>query len=151
MEIAYAVQGKLYSIPKRRKMFITPSNCEVCESAWYIIHGVSRSVYLTYKAHALAERVNGMHGNAGIGWSRAHTIQAKANLMTIIQEHTDRMPNEFKNIGKKLVNNLLVLLVVLNWDHIRNISSLISLFGCNNVLFWVVVIYLLRVLVWHLP
>ena len=43
--------------------------------------------------------------------------------MTIIQEKADRMPNEFRNIGRKRVNNLLVLPSALNWDHMRDISN----------------------------
>ena len=66
-----------------------------------------------------------MHGNSGITRPRPHTIQAEANFMTIIQENADRMPNEFRNIGRKRVNNLFVLPSVLNWDHMRDISNLV--------------------------
>ena len=104
-------------------MFLTLCSREVCENAWYAIHGVSRSAYHKYKAAALAGRVNGMHGNSGITRPRPHTIQAEANFMTIIQENADRMPNDFRNIGRKQVNNLLVLPSALNWDHMRDISN----------------------------
>ena len=124
-EIAYAVQGQLHSLPKRRKKSMTLSSREVFENAWYSIHGDSRSAYHKYKAAALAGRVNGMHGNSGITWPRPHTIQAEANFTTIIEENTDHMPNEFRNIGKKRVNNLLVLPSALNWDHMRDISNLV--------------------------
>ena len=40
-EIAYAVQGQLHSLPERRKKFMTLCSCQVCENAWYSIHGVS--------------------------------------------------------------------------------------------------------------
>ena len=96
---------------------------EVCENAWYTIHGISRSAYHKYKAVALAGRVNRMHWNSGITRPRPHTIQAKANFMTIIQENADRMPNEFRNIGRKRVNNLFVLSSALNWDHMKDISN----------------------------
>ena len=122
-EIAYAVQGQLHSLPKRRKKFLTLSGREVCENAWYSIHGVSRAAYHKYKAAALAGRVNGTNGNSGITRPRPHTIQAEANFATIIQENADRMPNEFKNIGRKRVNNLLVLPSALNWDHMRDIKG----------------------------
>ena len=104
-------------------MFLTLCSREVCENAWYTIHGVSRSAYHKYKAAALAGRVNGMHGNSGITRPRPHTIQAEANFMTIIQENADRMPNEFRNIGRKRVNNLLVFPSALNWDHMKDISN----------------------------
>ena len=95
----------------------------MCENARYSIHGVSRAAYHKYKAAALAGRVNGTHGNSGITRPRPHTIQAEANFATIIQENADCMPNEFKNIGRKRVNNLLVLPSALNWDHMRDISN----------------------------
>ena len=53
--------------------------------------------------------------------------------MTIIQDNPDRMPNEFRNIGKKQVNNLLVLQAALNWNHMRDISTLVSYSFCLNV------------------
>ena len=122
-EIAYAVQGQLHSLPERQKKFITLISREGCENVWYIIHGVFRSAYQKYKAAALAGSINGMHGNSGIACPQAHTIQAKANFMTIIQENVDRISNEFRNIGRKQVNNLLVLPTALNWDHMRDISN----------------------------
>ena len=96
---------------------------EVCENAWYSIHGVSRAAYHKYKVAALGGRVNEMHGNSGITRPRPYTIQAEASFMTIIQENVDCMPNEFRNIGRKRVKNLLVLPSALNWDHMREISN----------------------------
>ena len=122
-EIAYAMQGQLHSLPERRKKYLTLSSREVCENTWYSIHGISRLAYHKYKAAAFAGRVNGMHGNSGITWPQLHTIQAEANFTTIIQENADRMPNEFRNIGRKQMNNLLILPSALNWDHMRDISN----------------------------
>ena len=122
-EIAYTVQGQLHSLLEQWKKFMTLGSREVCENAWYSIHGIFRSAYHKYKAAALVGRVNGMHGNSGITRPRPHTIQAKANFTTIIQENVDRMPNEFRNIRRKRLDNLLVLLSVLNWDHMRDISN----------------------------
>ena len=72
-KIAYAMQGQLHSLPERQNKFITLCN-KVCENAWYIIHGVSRSAYYKYKVVTNAKRINDMHGNAGIASSQAHTI-----------------------------------------------------------------------------
>lgn len=127
------MQGQLHSLPERRKKFITLCNHEVCENAWYIIHGMSRAAYHVYKTAALGGRVNGTHGNAGIARPRAHTIEAKANFMTIIHKNADRMSNEFRNIGKKRVNNLLVLSTALNWDHMRDISNSVSYSDCLDI------------------
>ena len=108
------MQDQLHSLHERRKKFLILSGRDVCENAWYSIHGVSRVAYHKYKATALAGRVNGTHGNSGITQPRPHTIEAEANFATIIQENTDHMPNEFRNIGRKQVNNLLVLPSALN-------------------------------------
>ena len=126
-EIAYAVQSQLHSLPERRKKFLILTSREVCENAWYSIHSVSRAVYHKYKAAAFAGRVNETHGNSGITRPRPHTIQAEANFATIIQENADRISNEFRNIGRKRVNNLLVLPSALNWDHMRDISNSVLL------------------------
>ena len=64
-----------------------------------------------------------MHENSGIARPQTHTIQVEKIFMTIIQENADCMPNEFRNIGRKRVNNLLVLPPAFNWDHIRDISN----------------------------
>ena len=75
-----------------------------------------------------------MYRNAGFARPQAHTIQAKANFVTIIQDNVDRMVIEFRNITKKQVNNLLVLPIALNWDHMKDISNLISHSFCMNVI-----------------
>ena len=116
----------MHELPKRRKKFITLGNHKVGENALYIIHGMSRLAYHKYKAAVLAGRINGMHGNARNAWLQIHTIQAEANFMIIIHENEDHMPNEFGNIDIMRVNNLLILLVALNWDHMTNISNSIS-------------------------
>ena len=135
-EIAYTMQGQLHSLRERRRKFLTLSSREVCENTWYSIHGVSRLAYHKYKAIALAGRVNGMHENSGITRLQPHTIQAEANFTTIIQENADRMPNEFRNIGRKRVNNLLVLPSALNWDHMRDISNSVLLSLCFTFRFY---------------
>jgi len=122
-EIAYAVQGQLHSVPGRTKKYITMAGRDVCENAWYIIHGVSRSAYHNYKAAARGGFCNGSHGNTGMSRPRPRTVQAEANLMTIITDNADRMPNEFRCIGGSRVNNLLVLPCTLNWDQVRLLSN----------------------------
>jgi hypothetical protein len=122
-EIAYAVQGQLHSVPGRTKKYITMAGNDVCENAWYIIHGVSRSAYHNYKGAARGGFCNGSHGNTGMSRPRRRTIQAEANLMTIISGNADRMPNDFRCIGGSRVNNVLVLPCTLNWDNMRLLSN----------------------------
>ena len=54
--------------------------------------------------------------------------------MTIIQENADCMPNEFRNSGRKPLNNLLVLPTALNWNHMRDI--------CNSLLILLLTLHL---------
>jgi hypothetical protein len=122
-EIAYTVQGQLYSVPGKTKKYITMAENDIYKNAWYIIHGVSRSTYHNYKAAVRGRFCNGSYGNTGMSRPRSCTIQAEANLMTIIIGNTDRMPNEFRCIGGSRVNNVLVLPCTLNWDSMRLLSN----------------------------
>ena len=132
-EIVYIVLGQLHSMPKRAKKYITMAGNNIYENAWYIIHGVSRSLYHNYKAAARGGFCNGSHGNIGMSRPRPRTIQAKANLMTIISGNTDRMPNEFRCIGGSQVNNVLVLPCTLNWDHMRLLSNLVMFLSPTSI------------------
>jgi hypothetical protein len=46
------VMGQLHDLPRKRKKFITLANRDVCENAWYMIHGLSRSAFFLYKSAA---------------------------------------------------------------------------------------------------
>jgi hypothetical protein len=122
----YSVLGQLHDLPGKRKKFITLANRDVCENAWYIIHGLSRLAFFLYKSAAKARSVSGYHGNLGVLRPRAHTIQAKANMMTIINETADRMPNSTREISQKRVDNLKILPSACNWDHTRLASNHVS-------------------------
>jgi hypothetical protein len=124
-ETGYSVLGQLHDLPGKRKKFITLANHDVCENAWYIIHGLSRSAFFLYKSVAKAGSVSGCHGNLGVLRPRAHTIQAEANMMTIINDTADKMPNSTREISQKRVDNLKILPSAYNWDHIR--------LACNHV------------------
>jgi hypothetical protein len=124
-ETGYSVVRQLHDLPGKRKKFITFANRDVCENAWYIIHGLSRSAFFLYKSAAKARSVSGCYGNLGILRPRAHTLQAKANMMTIINDTVDRMPNSTREIGQKRVDNHKILPSSCNWNHIR--------LACNHV------------------
>jgi hypothetical protein len=117
-ETGYSVLGQLHDLLGKRKKFITLGNRDVCENAWFIIHGLSRSAFFIYKFAAKAGSVSGCHGNLGVLRPDAHTIRAEANMMTIINKTADRMPNSTREIGKKRMDNLKILPSTCNWDHI---------------------------------
>jgi hypothetical protein len=125
-ETTYSIVGQLHDLPRKHKKFITLANRDVYENAWYIIHGLSRSAFFLYKSAAKAESVSGCRGNLGVLKSRAHSIQTKANMMTIINETVDMMPNLTREIGEKGVDNLKILSLAYNWDHIRLVSNHVS-------------------------
>jgi hypothetical protein len=124
-ETGYSILGQLHDLPGKHKKFITLANRDICENAWYIIHGLFRSAFFLYKSAAKAGSINGCHGNLGVLRPRAHTIQAEANMMTIINDTADMMPNSTREIGQKRVDNLKILPSACNWNHIR--------LACNHV------------------
>jgi hypothetical protein len=125
-ETRYSVLGQLHDLSGKCKKFITLANRDVCENAWYIIHGLSRSAFFLHKSAAKAGSVSGCHGNLGVLKPCTHTIQAEANMMTIINKTADRMPNSTREIGQKRVDNLKILPSACNWDHIRLVNNHIS-------------------------
>jgi hypothetical protein len=60
-ETGYSVVGQLHDLPGKRKKFITLANRDVCENAWYIIHGLSRSAFFLYKSCSQPLLVNFVH------------------------------------------------------------------------------------------
>ncbi|KAG0567459.1 hypothetical protein KC19_7G136300 [Ceratodon purpureus] len=104
-EMSFVVQGHLRTVPGKRKLYVTLANVDVCEVAWYIIHGVSKSAYYSYKASARSGRVSGSHGNSG---------------------NADQMPNEFRMIGKKRVAALKVLPSAMNSNHVREMANAVN-------------------------
>ena len=92
-EIGYSILGQLYDLSRKCKKFITLANHDVCENAWYIIHGLSRSAFFLYKSTTRVGSVSRCHGNLGVLRPHAYAIQAEANMMTIFNNTTYRMPN----------------------------------------------------------
>jgi hypothetical protein len=47
-ETGYSVLGQLHDLPGKRKKFITLANRDMCENAWYIIHGVGTQILIFF-------------------------------------------------------------------------------------------------------
>lgn len=118
-EIAYAVQKQFDVRTLGNKIFITLEWVAVCENAYYIIHGVSRSAYYVYKAVAIGRSVSGCHSNASSLRPRSLTIQARATLKKIMDKNADQMLFEFRLGGNKRVNNFKVVPSTMSGDHMR--------------------------------
>ncbi len=69
---------------------------------------------------------SGSHGNSGVVRHRPHTIQAQATLQKIIDENSDKMPNEFRLVANKRVDNLKVVPSAMNWNHMREQVNSVS-------------------------
>jgi hypothetical protein len=73
-ETGYSVMEQLHDLPGKRKKFITLANRDMCENAWYMIHGLSRSAFFLCKSTARARSVSRCHGNLGVLRPRTHKI-----------------------------------------------------------------------------
>lgn len=118
-EMAYAVQSQLHSLPgKSKRKFITIESTDVCENAWYIIHGVSRASYHNYKKAARSGSITSSHGNSGQLRPRPATVQAEGTIHAIVRMNADLMPHQMKGIGGGRQDVRQVLPSTLNWKQV---------------------------------
>ena len=88
---------------------ITLESMDVCCTAWYIIHGVSKAEFYRQASYAKEGRRSRMHGNVGLKKPREATRQAAATLATIIVPLADAMPHKTRTLptGEKVVEKVL--------------------------------------------
>ncbi len=72
---------------------------DVCETTWYKIMGISRSIYMSYKQESKKGCRVLPHQNKGSQKYRALTIQAESNIKSLIEQCVDVMPHQMKGIG----------------------------------------------------
>ena len=91
------------------KEMITLEGVEVCPTAWWTIHGISRATFYRYKESAKAGKRAEPHGNLGSKKPRKHTLQATATLRTIVENSADQMPHKTKTLetGERVVSMCL--------------------------------------------
>ena len=125
-ECGYTLQGQLHKREGMRKKYVTLEGQEVCETAWWQIHGISRATYLEWKRQARLGYINSTHGNQGMKRPRPHTIQAEGTIMAIVRQNADLMPTQMKGIGRKRQDIRKVLPSPWNWKAIHEESNRVS-------------------------
>src|SRR5450631_355085 len=88
---------------------ITLESIDVCCTAWYTIHGVSKAEFYRQAAYAKEGRRSRHHGNTGLKKPREATRQATATLATIIVPLADAMSHKTRTLttGEKVVEKVL--------------------------------------------
>ena len=86
------------------KEWITLKGREVCPTAWWTIHGISKATFYRYKDMAKAGKQAEGHGNLELKKPRTHTLQATAMLRTLIVPDADKMPHKTRTLesGEKV-------------------------------------------------
>ena len=108
---------------------ITLDGMEVCVPAWYIIHGISKSAYHTYAAMYKGGVLSGDHGNKGVKRPRVGTVQATGTMKSIIDESTDQMPHQMRDISNGRMDTLKYLLAGKNWKRVRRNAN--EVYSCS--------------------
>ena len=103
---------------------VTLENVEVCCTAWYTIHIVSKANFYRFRKYSLLDHRSWFHGNSGTKKPREATLQASATLSTIIVSLqcnaplADAMPHKTRtlSLGEKVVQ--MVLSTGTKWKNI---------------------------------
>jgi len=72
---------------------------DICETTWYKIIGVSRSMYMSYKSNSKWSCQFLPHGNQCTHKLRISTKQVESNVQSLIDLFIDIMPHQMKSIG----------------------------------------------------
>lgn len=86
------------------KDWITLKGMEVCPTAWWTIHGISKATFYRYKHMARDGKQAEAHGNLGSKKPRTHTLQATATLQMMLVSEADKMPHKSRTLesGEKV-------------------------------------------------
>ena len=113
---------------------VTLENVEVCCTAWYTIHAVSKADFYRFRKYSASGRRSRFHGNSGAKKPRDATIQASATLSTIIVPLADAMPHKTRTLstGEKVVQ--MVLPTGTKWKNIlTDINEVGRKTGCGPI------------------
>jgi hypothetical protein len=79
----------------------TLENVEVCYTAWYTLHTVSKADFYRFRKYLSLGRRSRFHGISGTKKSRKTTLQASATLSTIIMPLADAMPHKTRTLSSR--------------------------------------------------
>jgi len=109
-EYGIAVGSQIHNFDgDQNRRIITLEGADVCITAWYLIHEISKSTYHGYMIKYKDGVVLGMHGNKGIKQLRIGTIQVTGTMKAIIDENVDQMPHQICGIEHGRMDTLKFL------------------------------------------
>jgi len=91
------------------KEWITLKKIDVCLTAWWTIHGISKATFYRFKCMANAEMEAKAHGNLGLKKPRKQTLQATAMLRNLIVGQANKMPYKSRTFESKEKVSTMVL------------------------------------------
>ena len=127
------VHGNMHFNAKGRKV-VTLENIEVCCTAWYIIHAVSKAEFYGFQNYLLQGQCSWFHGNFGTKKPRVATLQVAATLSTIIMPLADAMPYKTRTLpsGENVVQ--MVLPTGTKWKNIlMDVNEIGEKTGCGPI------------------
>ena len=101
------------------RKLITLDGVDVCQTAWWKIHGVSHATYMVYRRKPRMDFVSSVHGNAGFLCPRKHVVQAEASMQSVSRMNVDLMPHQMKSLGAGRQDVHMVLPSDLNWKRMQ--------------------------------
>ena len=113
---------------------VTLENVEVCCTAWYSIHVVSKADFYRFRKYYLLGRRSRFHGNSGTKKPREATLQASATLSIIIISLADAMPHKTRTLLSREKVVQMVLPTGTKWKNIlKDINEVGRKAGCGPV------------------
>ena len=101
-----------------RRKYLTLHGVEVCETAWYLIHGIPKSTFHSYVQKYNEGVPSTTHGNRVCKQPRIKTVQLMGTIAAIVKENADQMPHQMQGIGHGRVDILKYLPTSKNWKQV---------------------------------
>ena len=116
------------------KEWITLKGREVCPTAWWTIHGISKATFYRYRDMAKCGKQAEVHGNVGLKKPRLHTVQATATLRTLIVSDADKMPHKSRTLPSGEKVPAMVLPSAFRWsDQLKHINEANAAFDLQPI------------------
>ena len=118
-EYEIAVGGQMHSVNgDRRKKYLTLHGVEACATAWYLIHGIPKSIFYSYVQRYNEGVLSIAHRNRDCKRPRIGIVQVMGTIAAIVKENADQMPHQMRGIGHGRVDTLKYLPADNNWKQV---------------------------------
>ena len=101
-----------------RRKYLTLRGVEVCTTAWYLIHGIPKSIFHSYVQRYNKGILSTAHRNKGCKRPRIGTIQVMGTIAAIVKKNANQMPHQMRVMGHGRVETLKYLLVGNIWKRV---------------------------------